>query len=138
MGKTLDEVLSSLPEARRRKIDARAKELLAEEASLQDLRKAMGKTQVQMAKTLGVGQDAISRVEKRADMLLSTLGAYVKGMGGELRLVAEFPGRPPVRLTGLEPLADRSADETARSRAPRAKRKPTRSAAPQRKRRKAA
>ena len=105
MGRTLKEVMAELPAGRRRKIEARAKELIAEEASLQDLRKAMGRTQVQMAKELGVGQDAVSRVEKRADMLLSTLGDYVEGMGGKLSLVVEFPGRPAVRLKGLEPLA---------------------------------
>lgn len=105
MGRTLDEKMKALPEARRRKIAARAAELVAEEASLQDLRKAMGLTQVRMAKLLGVRQDTVSRVEKRADMLLSTLGGYVKGMGGELSLIAEFPNRPPVRLTVLEPLA---------------------------------
>ncbi len=107
MGRTLKEIMDSLPAARRRQIEARAKELIAEELSLQDLRKAMGKTQVQMAKKLGVGQDAISRVEQRADMLLSTLGDYVKGMGGELSLIAEFPNRPPVRLAGLEALGQK-------------------------------
>lgn len=105
MGRTLDEKMKALPEARRRKVEARAVELIAEEASLQDLRKAMGLTQVKMAKMLGVGQDTVSRVEKRADMLLSTLGDYVKTMGGELSLIAEFPDRPPVRLNVLEPLA---------------------------------
>jgi DNA-binding XRE family transcriptional regulator len=105
MGSTLEEKLRSLPAARRRKIEARAKELLAEEASLQDLRKAMGKTQVELAKALDVGQDAISRVEKRADMLLSTLSEHVRGLGGELTLVAKFPNRAPVRLTGLGGLA---------------------------------
>jgi hypothetical protein len=105
MGSTLEEKLKSLPAARRRKIVARAAELLAEEASLQDLRKAMGKTQVELAKELAVGQDAISRVEKRADMLLSTLSEHVRGLGGELKLIAEFPDRAPVRITGFEGLA---------------------------------
>lgn len=105
MGSTLEEKLKTLPAARRRKIAARAAELLAEEASLQDLRKAMGKTQVELAKELAVGQDAISRVEKRADMLLSTLSEHVRGLGGELKLIAEFPDRAPVRITGFEALA---------------------------------
>lgn len=105
MVQTLDDVLKSLPAARRRKIAARAKELIAEEASLQDLRKAMGKTQVEMAEALGVGQDAISRVEQRVDMLISTLGDHVRVLGGELKLIAEFPGRPSVRITGFEALA---------------------------------
>jgi hypothetical protein len=119
MGVTLKEFIGSLPAKERRAIEARAAELIAEEASLKDLRKAMGKTQVEMAKTLGVGQDAVSRVEKRADMLLSTLGEYVKGMGGDLALVAEFPDRPPVRLTGLGAIAPRPS-RRARSRKARA------------------
>ena len=101
MGKTLDKVIAALPAAERRKIAVRAKELIAEESSLQDLRKAMGKTQVQVAKKLGVGQDVVSRAEQRADMLLSTLESYVEGMGGKLSLIAEFPNRAPVRLSGL-------------------------------------
>ncbi len=105
MARTLGEKLKTLPAARRRKINARAKELIAEEASLQDLRKAMGKTQVELAKTLDVGQDAISRVEKRADMLLSTLSDHVRGLGGELTLVAEFPDRAPVRISGFGSLS---------------------------------
>ena len=105
MPRNLKEVMKSLPKARRTKIQARAAELIAEEATLQDLRKAFGLTQVQMAKKLNIGQDSVSRVEKRADMLLSTLRGYVEAMGGELNLVAEFPGRPPVRLQLLEALS---------------------------------
>jgi hypothetical protein len=57
-----------------------------------------------MAEVLGVGQESVSRLEKRTDLLLSTLQSYVKAMGGELRLVAEFPNRPPVLLKGLASL----------------------------------
>ena len=53
----------------------------------------------------GVGQESVSRMEKRSDLLLSTLRGYVRAMGGELRLVAEFPGRPPVLIAGLAPMA---------------------------------
>lgn len=109
MARTLNEVMKSLPKARRAKIEARAEELIAEEASLQDLRKAFGLTQVTMAKKLKVGQDTVSRVEKRTDMLLSTLSGYVEAMGGELNLVAEFPDRPAVRLQMLEPLKKSAA-----------------------------
>jgi hypothetical protein len=54
-----------------------------------------------MALALGVGQDAISRLEKRSDMLLSTLRLYIESLGGKLQLVAQFPGRPPVILDHL-------------------------------------
>ena len=97
MAKKLDDVIASLPKARRQRIEARTSEL----ATLKDLRQAAQQTQEQMAAVLGVGQDAISRLEKRSDMLLSTLRHYVEGMGGQLNLVAQFPNRPPVTIEHL-------------------------------------
>ena len=98
---TLKERMDGLPDARREKIEARAAELVAEEMSLQDLRKALKQTQVRVARELGIKQENVSRMEKRTDLLISTLNGYVEAMGGRLRLVAEFPGRPPVSLTGI-------------------------------------
>src|SRR5262249_25606026 len=68
MLRTLDQVIASLPASERAKIEARTKQLIAEEMSLQDLRKAIGKTQVALAKRLKVGQDAVSKLETRSDM----------------------------------------------------------------------
>jgi transcriptional regulator with XRE-family HTH domain len=65
-------------------------------------------TQAELARRLGVRQDTISRAEQRADMLLSTLQSYVEAMGGPLALVAEFPNRPPVRITGFSVLSGES------------------------------
>lgn len=65
-------------------------------ATLKDLRKRAGQTQEEMAAALGVGQETISRLEKRSDMLLSTLHHYVESIGGRLALVATFPNQPPV------------------------------------------
>lgn len=101
---TLESKLAALPAERRVRVVARADELVAEELSLRDLRKAMNRTQLQLAKTLDVGQDAISRYEQRTDMLLSTLQDYVRAMGGELDLVARFPDRKPVRIKALREL----------------------------------
>ncbi|MBQ9578692.1 MAG: XRE family transcriptional regulator [Ottowia sp.] len=89
--------MASMPEERRKRIEARAAELV----TLYELRKAVQKTQTQMAETLGVRQDSISRMENRSDMLLSTLRRYVEGMGGTLELVAQFPGRPPMVIQKL-------------------------------------
>jgi hypothetical protein len=50
------------------------------------------------AELVGVEQEIVSRLERRADLLLSTLGSYVAAMGGTLRLVAEFPNRHPVSI----------------------------------------
>jgi DNA-binding transcriptional regulator YiaG len=105
MTRTLADKIRQLPAARRKKVEARAAELVAEEMSLRDLRKAMQRTQVEVAKILNVGQDAISRYEQRSDMLLSTLQGYVQAMGGELDLVVKFPDRKPVKLKSLGEVA---------------------------------
>ena len=97
MAKKLDDVMKALPLTRRKKIQQRTMEL----ATLKDLRKAAEQTQADMATSLGVGQDTISRLEKRSDMLLSTLRHYVESMGGKLQLVAQFPNRPPVIIEHL-------------------------------------
>jgi hypothetical protein len=54
-----------------------------------------------MAKALGIGQDGVSKLEKRADLMISTLRKAVEAMGGTLSLVAEFPDREPVVLSGI-------------------------------------
>ena len=97
MARKLDDMMAALPPDRLQRIDARAMEL----ATLKDLRQAAQQTQEQLAATLGVGQDTISRLEKRSDMLLSTLRHYVESMGGQLNLVAQFPIRPPVVIEHL-------------------------------------
>jgi DNA-binding transcriptional regulator YiaG len=105
MARILADKIQQLPAARRKKVQARAAELIAEEVSLRDLRKAMNRTQVELAKSLKVGQDTVSRYEQRSDMLLSTLQSYVQAMGGELDLVVTFPNRKPVRLKTLGDVA---------------------------------
>jgi hypothetical protein len=93
--------VAELPKREKIAIDARTKQLVAEEMTLRDLRKARELTQVRLAESLGIGQESVSRLEKRSDLLLSTLRSYVEAMGGHLRLVADFPDRPPVELTGV-------------------------------------
>lgn len=102
MGKTLTEKLAKLPTARRAKIAARTDTLIAEEKSLRELRLARTLTQKHMAEVLGIGQDGVSKLENRGDMMLSTLRGYVEAMGGRLNLIAEFPGAPPVALSGFK------------------------------------
>jgi transcriptional regulator with XRE-family HTH domain len=97
----VNDKIRKLGPARRKKVEARAAELIAEEMTLRELRRARKLTQVRMAKSLGVTQDSVSRLEKRSDLLLSTLRKTVEAMGGSLSLVAEFPDRPPVVLSGI-------------------------------------
>ena len=99
--KTLDQKMKSISRARRKRVEARTAGLIAEEMTLQELRQARKLTQVRMAKVLGISQDGVSRLEKRSDLLLSTLRKSVEAMGGNLSLVAEFPDREPVVLSGI-------------------------------------
>ena len=97
----VNEIIRKLSPAERKKVAARAAELIAEEMSLRELRKARKLTQARVAKALGITQDSVSRLEKRSDLSLSTLRKTVKAMGGDLRIVAEFPDRAPVVLSDL-------------------------------------
>jgi transcriptional regulator with XRE-family HTH domain len=107
---TLKQRMMELSPARRRRIEMRAAELTAEEMTLQELREARKLTQVRMAKALRISQDGVSRLERRTDLLLSTLRKSVEAMGGSLSLIAEFPDRKPVTISGI------AGAETARRR----------------------
>ncbi|MGB6689793.1 MAG: transcriptional regulator [Terracidiphilus sp.] len=98
---SLEAVLQSLPEERRRRIELRAAELIAEELNLREVRRLRKLTQARLSKTLKIGQEGVSRIEKRSDLYISTLRNYVEGVGGRLKLVVELPDRPPVVLAGL-------------------------------------
>ena len=98
---SVDDKIKKLSPVQRKKVEARAAQLIAEEMTLRELRHARKLTQVRMAKTLGITQDSVSRLEKRSDLLLSTLRKTVEAMGGNLSLVAEFPDRAPVVLSGI-------------------------------------
>ena len=113
MARNLEKVMEKLPRKRREKIERRAAEL----ATLKDLRQAVKRTQEELASSLGVGQETISRLEQRSDMLISTLKRYVQAMGGQLDLVARFPDRPPVvidRIAERSPGRRRTLRKSAR------------------------
>ena len=101
MAVNVDNKIAGLDPARRRKVEEKAAALIAEEMTLQELRKARRLTQVNVARKLGISQDGVSRLEQRSDLLLSTLRKTVEAMGGNLSLVAKFPDRPPVELAGI-------------------------------------
>lgn len=98
---SLEQMLQELPEERRRQIELRAAEMIAEEMHLRELRRLRRLTQARLSKKLKIGQEGISRMEKRSDLYISTLRSYVEGVGGKLSLVVEFPDQPPVILAGL-------------------------------------
>lgn len=101
MPKDIEEIMRDFSPERRAKIEKRASELINEHMTLTDIRKARKLTQERIAQILGIGQDSVSRLEKRTDLHLSTLNDYINAMGGSLKLVAEFPDRSPVILEGL-------------------------------------
>lgn len=98
--------MEALPPARREKVEKRAKELIAEEMSLQQLRKAMQQSQQRLAERLVVKQAEVSKIERRTDMYVSTLRDFIQAMGGTLEITASFPNRPPVKITQFGVLND--------------------------------
>lgn len=68
------------------------------------------------------GQDGISRLEQRSDLLLSTLRGYIEAMGGNLTLLAEFPDQVPVKLSGIASMGTGKPPASAKIRRARATR----------------
>lgn len=101
MGRTIEEVIAELPKASQRRIDARYRELKQEVESLRQLRQAAGKAQADIAAALKIRQPSVSKIERQADMYLSTLRNYVEAIGGELELVVHLPSRPALHLQHL-------------------------------------
>ncbi len=87
------------PEARARS-QAKADKMIGEMA-LDELREALKLTQVSLAENLHINQAAVSKVERRTDMLISTLRKMIEAMGGELEIRAILPGGV-VRINQLE------------------------------------
>jgi DNA-binding XRE family transcriptional regulator len=101
MAKNMNEIIRRLSPARRKRVEKRAAQLIAEEMTRQELRRALERTQVEVARKLGITQDGVSRLEQRTDVLLSTLRSYIAALGGRLSLIAEFPDHEPVVLSGI-------------------------------------
>jgi transcriptional regulator with XRE-family HTH domain len=97
----VEKVIAELPRVRQRAIEKRAKELLervTRRMTLAEIRKRRKVSQTQIANALGIGQMQISRLERRRDPRLSTVQRTLEAMGGQLTLVATFPGQEPVAL----------------------------------------
>ena len=102
---THKEYLEKLSPARKAKIEARTKELIAEEMTLRELRKARELSQETLAEILDWRQGDLSKFERRADAYLSTISRYVEAMGGRLDLIASFPNMQPVKVVHIGDLA---------------------------------
>jgi transcriptional regulator with XRE-family HTH domain len=98
---SLEEMLARESEEFRQSVKQRTAELIAEELTLRQIRRLRKLTQARLSKKLKIGQEGVSRIEKRSDLYLSTLRSYLEGVGGELTLMVKFPDHPPVILTGF-------------------------------------
>ena len=105
MGRNVADVIAALPKAERDWIHTKAaqmgQEMIDHADSLAQVRKAMSKTQSEVARELGVGQVAVAQMEKRSDLLLSTLQRYVRAAGAELSLVVRTKSGAEIVLQGL-------------------------------------
>lgn len=98
---SMDEMMEIFSPKRRAEIEAEGARQIQEYRNLQELRKTHDLTQEKLAQKLGIKQATLSKMEKQGDMMLSTLRNYVGAMGGKVRLVVEFPNKPPVALEGF-------------------------------------
>ena len=102
---TVEEWIAKMPEEDQRIIAEGTKALIAESDVYRDyLYQARQQTKTHLSKKLRMKPENFSRLEKRADLLLAALTASVEEMGGTLRLVAEFPGRPKVMVEAFSDL----------------------------------
>lgn len=70
---------------------AKAKEIMAE-MLLAEIRKEAGFTQEDLAKTIGIKQPSLSKLESQDDIQISTLQRLIQALGGQLELIAHMPG----------------------------------------------
>jgi predicted XRE-type DNA-binding protein len=91
------DLLETNPRAKAR-YDSVMAEINARQTTLRRLREARALTQSTVAELLEMDQSEVSRLERRSDMLLSTLKRFVEASGGELHLIVQFPESGPVEL----------------------------------------
>jgi DNA-binding XRE family transcriptional regulator len=103
--------------ARRARVAAKVA-VLRESMTLEELRKARSRSQEEVARTLAVGQPAVAKLEKRADMRVSNLRRYVEALGGTLEITAHFAEKSVVIANGVAP--PRAPKSARRKRAGRA------------------
>lgn len=101
MGRTHNEIIAALPPERRRKVEVRTAELVAEVEGLQALRRLAERSQAEMAKELKIKQPSVHKIEKQTDLYLSTLRRFVEAAGGTLELRVKLPGKGTMHLTGV-------------------------------------
>jgi DNA-binding XRE family transcriptional regulator len=89
----------------RAEAEARASQL-DQEMNLAEVRRALQLSQDEIAQTLQIGQGSVAKIEKRADMYVSTLRRFIEAMGGELEIVARFAGHS-VKIKSFADLSEK-------------------------------
>lgn len=110
------EWIEKLPPQRLGPIRAAANEIVAE-ARLNEIRKALTVTQVDLAQRTGLKQAEVSRIENNVSTVqLRTLEKYIHGLGGTLKVVAEFPDgdQAVIPLRAGRPVKSKARIETAK------------------------
>ena len=102
----VEQVFDKLSKSRQKRIRAKADEYIREYKTLQELRKALGLTQSDVAKKQGIKQVNISNLERRSDMLISTLKKYVEALGCELEINIILSDQEKVNIKNLSRSAD--------------------------------
>ena len=116
MGRSLTDVIASLPQDQQAEIETRYQQMRREVEGLRELRQIAGKAQEDIATALNIKQPSVSKIEKQADMYLSTLRGYVEAIGGELELTVKLPSRPVLHLRSLGDIQGRNGSATERRR----------------------
>ena len=119
MGRRINGITAKLPKERQKRIakkaSKRAGEMVAHADSLRVVRKALSKTQSEIGADLGLSQNAVSQLEGRSDLLLSTLRRYVRALGADLDLVVRMKDGSQVVLEGLgQPAGKRARAKAAK------------------------
>ena len=91
MAESFDELVKRTTTKKTRAKAARRAQQLLGELLLREVRELTGKSQRQVAETLGMKQPSLSKLEKQTDMQISTLHKIIAALGGELQVLAKFP-----------------------------------------------
>lgn len=110
MGRSIDDIIESLPKQRRDRIHARAEKLaqdmLAGADSLAAIRKVAGLMQAELDNLLGVNQNAVSQMKKRTDVYLSTIRNVAMALGYDLEVAFRTPEGKRLALPNFQPWND--------------------------------
>lgn len=94
-----DVILHDMTPKDRAAVEVEGQRIASDARTIAEARKALALTQTQVANAMEITQGALSQMEKRDDMMVSTIQSYIEAMGGKLELVAKFPGMSPFELS---------------------------------------